>query len=67
MTKQNTFKESAHLNYLKSCENQGIVPIPYGISKTRGKSRNIILNNISMGDKYAEAFSQILPFKQTGY
>jgi Ran GTPase-activating protein (RanGAP) involved in mRNA processing and transport len=67
MATNSEVKESPHLHYLKSCKTQGILPIPYGISETKDKSKNIILKNVSMGDKYAEAFSNILPFKQTGY
>ena len=62
-------KESPHLMYIRSCEEQGIVAIPYGIGKGNGREsgKNICLNNISLGDGYAEALSKILPFKQSGF
>ena len=62
-------KDSPHFAYIKSCKDQGIVAIPYGIGKGNGKDneKNICLNNISLGDEYAEALSKILPFKQSGF
>ena len=60
-------KESPHLAYIRSCEEKGIVPIPLGTRKDKNEIDGVVLNNISMGDEYAEALSQILPFKQTGF
>lgn len=62
-----TYADLFFLAYLRSCKEQGILPIPYGIAKNKEGSRNIKLNNISMGDSYAEAFSHILPYKQSGF
>lgn len=60
--------EDHYINYMKTCKEKGILPKAYGInSRTKSKPKHFKLNNASMGDQYAEAFSQILPFKNSGY
>lgn len=41
--------------------------MPYGISHKKDSANELGLNNLLMGDKYAEALSKILPFKQNGF
>ncbi|CAI2364873.1 unnamed protein product [Moneuplotes crassus] len=62
MSKIDRNKESPHLEYIKSCQEQGIVAMPYGMTKKKGKANELMLNDFLMGDKYAEAVSKILPF-----
>lgn len=67
MTSNEKFKDSPHMAYLERCKEKGIVPVPYGMTKANASSKHLVLNNKSIGHNYADAFSEILPFRQTGF
>lgn len=54
-------------NYIKSCNEQGILPIHYGVNKRKDMKKDINLNNKLIGDQYAEALASILPNKKTEF
>lgn len=52
-------------SYVKSCSSKGIMPIMQYWSPRKGKAEEINMGNVRMGDQYAEAFAETLPFSNS--
>ena len=50
-----------HQSYIKACQEEGVVPIPYGIPQNKQTLQSVKLDNIVLGDSYAKAISYLLP------
>lgn len=58
-------EEQDHFNeYVAHWDSKGIVPIMQCYNPKRGDANEIKMNNVMMGDQYAEAFAVTLPYKK---
>lgn len=60
-TQRNRFKglaSSPNLAYLEYVEQAKLKPIPLGVVRRKGNPKDVNLENMRMGDQYAEAFSR---------
>ena len=50
-------------DYIKACHEKGVFPLAHCFDSKRLMKDEIKMDNVMMGDTYAEAFSDTLPFK----
>ena len=60
-------RKTPFLDYILLCKSKGILPVPHGYAQKRNSYSEIALSHRLISDEYAEAFSQILQYKELNY